>query len=60
MNRTKINWPDTLTEKTFKRKYWQKKPVLIRNLFPKEIATNSHVSKQDRIDLMGKQWQGEP
>ena len=51
MNRTKINWPDTLTEKTFKRKYWQKKPVLIRNLFPKEIATNSPVSKQDIIGL---------
>ena len=40
MNHFSINWPNALSEKVFKQKYWQKKPVLIRNFFSKNIAKN--------------------
>ena len=41
MNHFSINWPNALSEKVFKQKYWQQKPVLIRNFFSKDIAKKS-------------------
>jgi len=40
MNHSSINWPNDLSEKVFKQKYWQQKPVVVRNLFSKDIVKN--------------------
>ena len=51
MNHFSINWPNSLSEKVFKQKYWQKKPVLIRNFFSKDIVKHLPVTKSDILKL---------
>ena len=51
MNHFSINWPNSLSEKVFKQKYWQKKPVLIRNFFSKDIVKNLPVTKSEILKL---------
>ena len=68
MNHSSINWPNDLSEKVFKQKYWQQKPVLVRNLFSKDIVktppiTHSEILRISQTDLVptkcvykGKAW----
>ena len=51
MNHSSINWPNALSEKVFKQKYWQQKPVLVRNLFPEDIAKNPPITKSEILRL---------
>ena len=51
MNHSSINWPNALSEKVFKQKYWQQKPVLVRNLFSKDIAKNPPVTQSEILRL---------
>ena len=56
MNHSSINWPNALSEKVFKQEYWQQKPVLLRNLFSKDIAKNpvtqSEILKLSKTDYV--------
>ena len=51
MTHFSINWPNALSEKIFKEKYWQKKPVLIRNFLSKDITKNPPVTKSEILKL---------
>ena len=51
MNHSSINWPNALSEKVFKQEYWQQKPVLLRNLFSKDIAKNPPVTQSEILRL---------
>ena len=51
MNHSSINWPDDLSEKVFKQKYWQQKPVLVRNLFSKDIVKNPPITHSEILRI---------
>ena len=51
MNHSPINWPNALSEKIFRQKYWQQKPVLIRNFFSQNIAKNLPITQSQILRL---------
>ena len=51
MNHFSINWPNALSEKLFRQKYWQQKPVLVRNLFSQNIAKNLPITQSQILKL---------
>ena len=51
MNHFSINWPNALSEKIFKQKYWQQKPILVRNFFSQNIAKNFPITQSQILRL---------
>ena len=51
MNYSSINWPRALSEKVFKQKYWQQKPVLVRNFFSNDIAKTPPITQSEILKL---------